>query len=466
MELPFEPYRIKVVERIRRVSRDERTRLLEDAGYNVFKIPSDAIYVDLLTDSGTSAMSDLQWGALMTGDEAYACSNSFLGFRDTIRDLFGYKHVIPAHQGRAAEGLLFTATVNERDVVPNNIHFDTTRANIEFRGAIALDCIGPEGLDPRLDAPFKGDMSLAKLAAAFEKYGPGRIPFVMLTITNNSGGGQPVSMANIRAVAEFCRERNKPLIFDACRFAENAWFIQQREPGYRGRSVKSIAQEMFSHADGCTMSAKKDGLANIGGFLCLNDDAWAQAVTNLLILREGFPTYGGLAGRDLAAIAQGLHEVLDQDYLDYRIGQVARLGHRLDELGVPYLHPTGGHAVYVDAKAALPHIPAAQFPAQVFTAALYLVGGVRGVEIGSLMFEHADPDTGEMVHPAMELVRLAVPRRVYTHTQLDYVAEMCAEVVGIAEQLHGLEIVWQPPQLRHFTARLQPRGGGRLLAED
>jgi len=463
MEFPFEPYRIKVVERIRRVSREERSRLLEEAGYNVFKIPSEAIYVDLLTDSGTSAMSDLQWGALMTGDEAYACSTSFLGFRDTIRELFCYRHVIPAHQGRAAEGLLFTACVNEGDVVPNNIHFDTTRANVEFRGAIALDCIGERGLDPRLDAPFKGDLDLDRLERAFAKYGAERIPFVMLTVTNNSGGGQPVSMANIRAVSEFVHARGKRLIFDACRFAENAWFIQQREPGYRDRSIKSIAQEMFSHGDGCTMSAKKDGLANIGGFVCLNDDEWAQNVTNLLILREGFPTYGGLAGRDLAAIAQGLHEVLDQDYLDYRIGQVARLGRRLDELGVPFIHPTGGHAVYIDAKAALPHIPPSQFPAQVFTAALYLEGGVRAVEIGSLMFEHRDPDTGEMVHPANELVRLAVPRRVYTHTQLDYVADRCAEVVRMAERLRGLEIVWQPPQLRHFTVRLQPVAGGAMV---
>ena len=465
MDLPFEPYRIKVVEKIQRISREERVEHIRAAGYNVFKIPSSAIYVDLLTDSGTGAMSDLQWAALMSGDEAYACSNSFADFESTIKDIFGYKHVIPTHQGRAAEGMLFTVTLEPGNVVPNNIHFDTTRANVEHTGAIALDCIAPEGLDPAVAGPFKGNMSLDKLAAAFEKYGVERIPMVMLTITNNSGGGQPVSMANIREVSAFCREKGVPLIFDACRFAENAWFIQQREEGYRKMDIKEICREMFALAQGCTMSAKKDGLANIGGFLCLNDDQWAQNVTNLLILREGFPTYGGLAGRDLAAVAQGLREVLDSDYLAYRIGQVERLGKRLDELGVPFLRPTGGHAVYLDAKNALPHIPQAQFPAQVFTAALYIERGVRGVEIGSLMFDHKDPDSGEIVHPAMELVRLAIPRRVYTHTQLDYVADSCARVMEIGSRLRGLEITWEPPALRHFTVKLQPVGGGRMITK-
>ena len=465
MDLPFEPYRIKVVEKIQRISREERVGHLRAAGYNVFKIPSSAIYVDLLTDSGTGAMSDLQWAALMSGDEAYACSNSFAEFEATIKDIFGYKHVIPTHQGRAAEGMLFTVTLKPGNVVPNNIHFDTTRANVEHTGAIALDCIAPEGLDPAIEGPFKGNMSLDKLTAAFEKYGVERIPFVMLTITNNSGGGQPVSMANMRDVSNFCREKGVPLIFDACRFAENAWFIQQREEGYREMGIKEICREMFALAQGSTMSAKKDGLANIGGFLCLDDDQWAQNVTNLLILREGFPTYGGLAGRDLAAVAQGLREVLDSDYLAYRIGQVARLGKRLDELGVPFLRPTGGHAVYLDAKKALPHIPQSQFPAQVFTAALYIERGVRGVEIGSLMFDHKDPDSGEIVHPAMELVRLAIPRRVYTHTQLDYVADSCARVMEIGSRLRGLEITWEPPALRHFTVKLQPVGGGRMIAK-
>ena len=464
MDHSFEPYRIKVVEKIQRVSREERLKHLVEAGHNVFKVPSEAIYVDLLTDSGTGAMSDLQWSAMMSGDEAYACSRSFADFENTIRDIFGFKHVIPTHQGRAAEGLLFGVTVQPGMVVPNNIHFDTTRANVEHVGGIALDCIADAGLDPMLEAPFKGDMSLDKLAAAFVKYGRERIPFVMLTITNNSGGGQPVSLANMRAVSAFCREQRVPLIFDACRFAENAWFIQQREEGCGGMDIKSICREMFALGDGCTMSAKKDALVNIGGFLCLNDDTWAMNATNLLILREGFPTYGGLAGRDLAAVAQGLREVLDPDYLAYRIGQVARLGRRLEELGVPFLRPTGGHAVYLDARKALPHIPQSQFPAQVFTAALYVEGGVRAVEIGSLMFEHVDPDTGLMVPPAMELVRLAVPRRVYTHTQLDYVADCCARVMEIGERLRGLEIVWQPPALRHFTARLQPVGNGPLIA--
>jgi len=465
MDLPFEPYRIKVVERIQRVSREERTEYLLSAGYNVFKIPSEAVYVDLLTDSGTSAMSDRQWAAMMTGDEAYAYSRSFADFERNIRDIFGYRHVIPTHQGRAAESLLFAAAVTPEHVVPNNIHFDTTRANVEHRGAIAVDCVCDEGLDAELEAPFKGDMSVEKLAAVFAKYGGERIPFVMITITNNSGGGQPVSMANVRAVSAFCREKGVPLIFDACRFAENAWFIQQREEGYAGRTVKEIAQEMFALGDGCTMSAKKDALVNIGGFLCLNDSDLAREVTNDLILHEGFPTYGGMAGRDLAAVAQGLEEVMDEDYLAYRIGQVKRLGDKLAELGVPCLRPIGGHAVYIDAARLLPHIPQREFPAQVFAVALYLEGGVRGVEIGSLMFEHADPDTGEMIHPAMELVRLAVPRRVYTHTQLDYVADICGRVAELGPRLRGLEIVWEPPSLRHFTARLQPVGGGRMVAE-
>jgi tryptophanase len=465
MDLPFEPYRIKVVERIQRVSREERERHLVAAGYNVFKIPSEAIYVDLLTDSGTSAMSDRQWAAMMTGDEAYAYSRSFAEFERCIRDIFGYRHVIPTHQGRAAESLLFAAAVQPGQVVPNNIHFDTTRANVEHRKAIALDCVADAGLDPELEAPFKGDMSLEKLAAAFAKYGKERIPFVMLTITNNSGGGQPVSMGNARAVAEYCREVGVPLIFDACRFAENAWFIQQREAGYAGRTVKEIAQEMFALGDGCTMSAKKDALVNIGGFLCLNDGDLALEVTNDLILHEGFPTYGGMAGRDLAAVAQGLEEVLDEEYLAYRIGQVHRLGARLESLGVPCIKPVGGHAVYINASRVLPDIPQHQFPAQVFTAALYLEGGVRGVEIGSLMFDHIDPDTGQTVHPAMELVRLAVPRRVYTHTQLDYVADVCARVAALGPRLSGLEITWQPSSLRHFTAQMRPLTGAGLIGE-
>ncbi|MBA4377242.1 MAG: tyrosine phenol-lyase [Gemmatimonas sp.] len=464
MELPFVPYRIKVVEPVRRVSREERAAALAKAGYNVFGLPSSSIYVDLLTDSGTSAMSDAQWGALVQGDEAYAGSRNYYDFEETIRDIFGYRHVIPTHQGRVAENLLFTTRLDKRSVVPNNIHFDTTRANVEHQGALALDCVIDEGLDPTGEHPFKGDMSLAKLAEAFDRYGD-RIPFVMITITNNSGGGQPVSLANIREVSAFCHGRGVPLIFDACRFAENAWFIKRREPGYGDRSIKEIAREIFALGDGCTMSAKKDALVNMGGFLCLNDDDWARDITNLLILIEGFRTYGGLAGRDLAAVAQGLREVLDDDYLTYRIGQVRRMGEQMQARGVPILTPVGGHAVYVDARRLLPHLPQSAFPAQAFTCALYLEGGVRGVEIGSLMFAHADPETGRTVHPAMELVRLAVPRRVYTETHLAYVAEVCGRLRECGERLRGLEIVEEAPVLRHFTARLRPLGGGSLIAD-
>jgi tryptophanase len=463
MDFAFEPYRIKVVERIHRVSREERERLLEDAGYNVFKIPSSAVTIDLLTDSGTSAMSDRQWAAMMTGDEAYAMSRSFEDFETTIRAVTGYRHVIPCHQGRAAENLVFGTLLKPGDVVPNNIHFDTTRANVEHCGAVALDCVCEEGRDARLIAPFKGNMSLEKLAAAFDKYGA-RIPFVMLTITNNSGGGQPVSLENARAVSALCREKGVPLYFDCARFAENAWFIKQRESGLQDRTIADIAREFFQCGDGCLMSAKKDALVNIGGFIAMNDDDVVARLTNLLILHEGFVTYGGLAGRDLAAIAEGLREGLDEEYLTYRIGQVARLGDRLAALGVPCLLPSGGHAIYVDAKAALPHIPPAQFPGQSLTCALYLEAGIRAVEIGSLMFEHLDPDTGATVHPDLELVRLAVPRRVYTHTQLDAVADACARVVALGPRLRGMEIVSQPPSLRHFTARLQPLGGGPLFA--
>ncbi len=462
-ELPFVPYRIKVVEPVRRVSREDRARLLEKAGYNLFNIPSDAVYVDLLTDSGTSAMSDAQWGRMMQGDEAYACCRDYLDFERTVRDLFGYKHVLPTHQGRAAENLLFTTMLTPDTVVPNNTHFDTTRANVEAQGAIALDCVCDEGLDPSIELPFKGDMSLAKLEAAFTKYGRERIPFVMLTITNNSGGGQPVSMANIKAVSEFCREREVPLIFDACRFAENSWFIQRREAGYRDKSIGDIAREIFACGDGCTMSAKKDALVNIGGFLCVNDDRWAEKLTEGLILREGFRTYGGLAGRDLGAVAQGLIEVQDEEYLTHRIGQIERMGRRIVELGVPILRPTGGHAVYVDAKNMLPHIPQSQFPAQALACALYIESGVRAVEIGSLMFEHKDPDTGEFVYPAMELVRLAVPRRVYTDIHLQYVAEAFGELNRNKDKLAGLEIEHEASCLRHFTARLRPVAGGALI---
>ncbi len=463
-ELPFVPYRIKVVEPIRRTDRAEREALLREAGYNLFNIPSDRVYVDLLTDSGTSAMSDSQWGRMMRGDEAYACCRDFIDFEQTVRDIFGFKHVLPTHQGRAAENVMFSTLLGPDSVVPNNTHFDTTRANVEAQGAIAVDCVCDEGLDPAIELPFKGNMSLEKLGAAFAKYGVERIPFVMLTITNNSGGGQPVSLENIRQVGEFCRGKGVPLIFDACRFAENAWFIKRREAGCAEKSIPDIVAEVFACGNGCTMSAKKDALVNIGGFICVDDDAWAEQLTTRLILMEGFRTYGGLAGRDLGAIAQGLREVLDDDYLTYRIGQVERMGRRITELGVPILRPTGGHAVYVDARGMLPHIPQSQFPAQVLACALYIEAGVRAVEIGSLMFEHKDPDSGEMVYPAMELVRLAVPRRVYTDTHLEYVAEACGELMRNKDSLVGLEIEHQAPFLRHFTARLRPIAGSTLLS--
>ncbi len=464
MELPMEPYRAKVVERIRLASPERRLELLQQAGYNLFWIPAADVYIDLLTDSGTSAMSDEQWAAMVRGDEAYACCRSYDDFAATVKDIFGYRHVIPTHQGRAAENLLFSVTLRPGDVVPSNTHFDTTRANVEAQGAQALDCVIDEGLCPDCLHPFKGNMSLRKLEEAFVAHGRQRIPFVMMTITNNSGGGQPASLANIRAVSAFCRERGVPLIFDACRFAENAWFIREREEGCGGMTIKEIAAAMFACGDGCTMSAKKDALVNIGGFLCLNRDEWAQEVTNRLILIEGFPTYGGLAGRDLAAIAQGLREVLDPEYLACRIGQVAQLGGLLAQKNIPILKPVGGHAVYIDARALLPHIPPVQFPAQSLAAALYLEAGIRTVEIGSLMFGRGDPATGEATPATMELVRLAVPRRVYSMAQLAYVADACGRLAQGRERLRGMEIVTAPQVLRHFRARLRPIGGGPLIA--
>lgn len=454
MSFPAEPFRIKVVEPLRNVTREERGRLLEKAGFNVFKIPADSIYIDLLTDSGTSAMSDQQWAALMVGDESYAGSKSFFRLEKTVREIFGYENVIPTHQGRMAENLLFSVTVNKGDVVPNNVHFDTTRANVEHQDAEALDLVIHEGLEPSSLAPFKGNMDVARLDAAISRVGRGRVPMVMLTVTNNSAGGQPVSMANIRETAEVCRRHQVPLIFDACRFAENAFFIQQREDGYANLSVREIAREMFSHGNGCTMSAKKDGLVNIGGFLALESAEWAEKITQLLILVEGFPTYGGLAGRDLEAMAQGLNEVLDEDYLRFRTGQVRDLAERLMAQGVPIVQPPGGHAVYLDAKAFAPHIPQAELPGQAITVALYRDYGIRVVEIGSLMFGHTDPKTGKEIYPELELVRLAIPRRVYTQAQLAYVGDSVIEIYKNREKLGGLRIVHGAPYLRHFTATM------------
>ncbi len=443
----IEPFRIKSVEPIRTTTREQRQKLLQVAGYNLFLIASEAILIDLLTDSGTSAMSTEQWAAMMRGDESYAGSPSFTRFRDSIQAIFGFRHVIPTHQGRAAERILFNVMCKKGDVVPNNAHFDTTRANCEFVGATALDLPIPEAKEPAHVHPFKGNMDVAHLEQVIQREGAKKIPLVMLTITNNSGGGQPVSLANIRQVKQICNKHGIPLYIDACRFAENSYFIKLREPGYAEKTPRAIAQEIFSAADGCTMSAKKDGLANIGGFLCTNDDLLAQQEKDLLILTEGFPTYGGLAGRDLEAIAVGLNEALDEDYLRYRIASTAFLGDRIAKEGVPIVQPPGGHAIYLDARAFLPHIPGSQFPGVALAVELYLEGGIRSVEIGSLMF-------GE--NATMDLVRLAIPRRVYTQSHIEYVVEVILEVWRNRESIRGYEVTQQAPFLRHFSARLKP----------
>ena len=455
MRFPAEPFRIKVVEPLRRVSREERERLILEAGLNIFAVPADSIYVDLLTDSGTSAMSDRQWAGLMMGDESYAGSRNYFHFRDAVREIFGYEHVIPTHQGRMAENLLFSSVVKAGDAVPNNIHFDTTRANVEHQNAEALDLVIDEGLDPQLVHPFKGNLDPAKLDRTIRERGRDRVPLVMLTVTNNSGGGQPVSIDNVKRVREVCDRHGVPLFFDACRFAENCWFIRQREPGYAGKSVREIARELFSYGDGCTMSAKKDGLVNIGGFLAMKNREWADKITNLLIMIEGFPTYGGLAGRDLEAIAIGLNEVLSEDYLEFRVHQVAHLGEMLEQGGVPIVKPVGGHAVYVDAKRFLPHVPQSEYPGQALVVELYREYGIRAVEVGSLMFGHRDAKSGEMVFPKLDLVRLAIPRRVYTTEHMRYVAESVIDMFRRRERLGGLRITWEAPTLRHFTARLE-----------
>jgi tyrosine phenol-lyase len=450
----IEPFRIKSVEPVHWTTRPQREHLLHAANYNLFLLLADDVLIDLLTDSGTGAMSTHQWAAMMEGDESYAGSRSFEQFRDSVQDIFGYKHVIPTHQGRAAERILFSVMCGggrrggqKGDVVPNNTHFDTTRANVEFVGAEAVDLVIPEGRQPSLKHPFKGNMDVAALETLIQKVGRARVPLVMLTVTNNSGGGQPVSMENVKAVSALCRKHRIPLYFDACRFAENSYFIKIREPGYEQKTPKEIAQEMFSYGDGCTMSAKKDGMANIGGFLCTNDDLLAQQEKNLLILTEGYPTYGGLAGRDLEAIAVGLQEALHQDYLEYRIASTAYLGNHIAAEGVPIVQPPGGHAVYIDARAFLPHIPPDRFPGVALANELYLEGGIRSVEIGTLMFGAA---------AKMDLVRLAIPRRVYTQSHIDYVVEIILEVWKKRDQIHGMKLTYEAPFLRHFTAKLEP----------
>jgi tyrosine phenol-lyase len=446
MKTIIEPFRIKAVEPISMTTREQRENFVRAAHYNLFNLHSNTVLIDLLTDSGTSAMSAEQWAAMCRGDESYAGSESFYRFYQAVSEIMSFKHIIPTHQGRAAEKILFSVIGGKGKKIPNNTHFDTTRANIEFTGAEALDLVITEAKDPGLLYPFKGNMDTDKLRSFIQKTGAKNIPCVMLTLTNNSGGGQPVSMQNIREVSAICKEHDLPLIIDACRFAENAYFIKLREQGFSERTVKEICQEIFSYADGCTMSAKKDGLANIGGFLCLNNDNWAAQARNLLILTEGFPTYGGLAGRDLEAIAAGLHEVLHEDYLQYRIRSTAYLGDKISDAGVPIVLPVGGHAVYIDAKAMLPHIPVHQFPGQTLAVELYLAGGIRGCEIGSVMFGK---------NAQLELVRLAIPRRVYTQSHIDYVVEVILNVFEKRQQLRGMKITWQPEVLRHFTAHFE-----------
>jgi tyrosine phenol-lyase len=443
----IEPFRIKSVEPIRSTTREQRQKFIEDAGYNLFLIASEAILIDLLTDSGTSAMSTEQWAAMMRGDESYAGSPSFTRFRNSVQAIFGFRHVIPTHQGRAAERILFNVMCKKGDIVPNNTHFDTTRANCEFVGAQAVDLPISEAKEPAHFHSFKGNMDTARLAELIEHEGAKKIPLVMLTVTNNSGGGQPVSLANIREVKQICTKHGIPLYIDACRFAENAYFIKLREPGYAEKTPREIAREMFSYADGCTMSAKKDGMSNIGGFLCTNDDTLAQQEKDLLILTEGFPTYGGLAGRDLEAIAVGLNEALDEEYLKYRIASTAFLGNHIASEGVPIVQPPGGHAIYLDARAFLPHVPPSQLPGVALANELYLEGGIRSIEIGTLMF-------GE--HAQMDLVRLAIPRRVYTQSHIEYVVEVILDVWRKRQQLRGYEVLYQAHFLRHFTARLRP----------
>ena len=455
MKTIIEPFRIKSVEPIRFTTKTEREKLLTKSGYNPFLLHADDVLIDLLTDSGTSAMSAKQWAGIMEGDESYAGSKSFYRFEEAVKKITGMKHIIPTHQGRAAEKIIFFIVGGKGKYFPNNTHFDTTRANIEFTGAEAHDLLNEIGKHPEVRADFKGNMDVEKLESFIKEKGKENIPLVMITVTNNSGGGQPVSMQNIRETKDVCNKYGIPFFLDACRFAENAYFIKIREKGYENKSILEIAQEMFSYADGATMSAKKDALVNIGGFLALNDEELAMQCRNLLIVTEGFPTYGGLAGRDLEAVAQGLEEVVDENYLHYRIRSVEYLGDKLVAAGVPIIEPPGGHAIYIDAKRFLPNIPQEQFPGQSIVCELYIEGGIRGVEIGSVMFGKYDSN-GKLIPPSMELVRLAIPRRVYTQSHIDYVSEVILEVFSKREKLKGYEITYQAPMLRHFTARFKP----------
>lgn len=453
---PPEPFRIKMVEPIRLIDRPARQIALQDAGYNLFGLHSDAVFIDLLTDSGTGAMSQNQWSAIMVGDESYAGARSFFRLKQAVNEIFGFRFFVPTHQGRAAENILTALLVKPGQHIPSNMHFDTTDANIRARGGSPTNLVIDEAFDPSNKHPFKGNMDVQKLRRFIIETEATNIPFGMITITNNAGGGQPVSLENIRRVSETYREFGIPFFIDACRFAENVFFIKMREPGYSQKSTVEIAREIFSFADGATMSAKKDAIVNIGGFFTMNDETLYQAACNELILREGFPTYGGLAGRDLEAIATGLREGLDEDYLAYRLGQTAYLANLLLDNGVPIIEPPGGHAVYVDAGKFLSHIPQSQFPGQALSAELYIEGGIRACEIGSVMFAFPDPITGEMVFPKLELVRLAIPRRVYTQSHLDYVGEVFAKIAKQKDKVRGYKFTYAPKMLRHFTARFAP----------
>jgi tryptophanase len=453
---PPEPFRIKMVEPIRLVSAEERRQAVQTAGYNVFALKAEDIFIDLLTDSGTGAMSDRQWGALMQGDESYAGARSFLRLEKAVHDIFGFNFFVPAHQGRAAENILSACLVKPGQYVPSNMHFDTTDANIRARGGRPTNLVIEEASDPSNMHPFKGNMDIAKLKAFIEKTGPANIPFGMMTITNNAGGGQPISMANLRAVSEAYHSQGIPFFLDAARYAENAYFIKLREPGYADKSTHEIAREMFALADGMCMSAKKDAIVNIGGLLCVNDETLYRTICNELILREGFYTYGGLAGRDLDAMAVGLYEGLDEAYLAYRLGQTAYLAEIINAAGFPTIQPAGGHAVYIDAGSVLPQIPHGEFPGQALAVEMYLEGGIRACEIGSVMFAHPDPDSGEMVYPSLELVRLAIPRRTYTQSHMDYIGDTLARIASRASSLRGYEFTYAPELLRHFTAKFQP----------
>jgi tryptophanase len=455
MNTIIEPFKIKMVEPIRLTTPEERETILRRAHFNVFQIPAADVLIDLLTDSGTSAMSSEQWAGMLRGDESYAGARSWYRFEQVMRDLTGMPHILPTHQGRASERILFELIGGPGKIIPSNNHFDTTRANIEHSGARATDLVIDEGREPRNRHPFKGNLDPAKLERLLAEEGHRRVPLCMITVTNNNDGGQPVSLTNLRDTRTICRRHGVPLFLDACRFAENAYLIKKREPGQEHRRCKDIAREMFDLADGATISAKKDGLVNIGGVLLMRDNGLAQRANNLLILTEGFVTYGGLAGRDLEAMAQGFTEVLDEDYLQYRLRSVEYLGEHLLSAGIQIVEPPGGHAIYIDAAAFCPHIPQSQFPGQALVSALYRHAGIRSVEIGSVMFGRTDPDTGETAVPSLELVRLAIPRRVYTQSHIDYVIEAAIEVFQRRDRIRGLRITEEPPVLRHFTAKFE-----------